>query len=495
MPLVYNEITSTLPSGTYGRLSRVNNQWFAMGAQSTQADYFAVSADGVTWTKYSTLPVGGVWSTMQYQNGIYVTQTSNIVASSVDLINWSIYNISTPYGGVFGANGIFLIATASGIFSSTNAVTWTQRASFSNSSSASWGYINSRYFVKLSIGMLVSSDGINWTSNTNTSFFNGIGPSYDNILSGAVVSNSIYFGKNTSGITGDPVKLIGNSWSNINIASSTGGGQIATDGTRLVYYDHNGIGTSGSSAKIWTAVNDTLWTERLLPESLAYGRRGSLFYSVLAGHYILIVEGTNKFFSSSDGTTWTVNNASFVFPTQNTNSFTNFINDTTYAALALVNGQIVFRGITFDNYDASPTPTNTTTPTPTPTNTVTPSERFIAAGLYSTNAIKVQLQNLISCHRYKVFYKLHYTRTDLLAYLDKESLEFTAQSNVQNAFVILTKNTLIDMVLLEVKAVDLDNGSTVVYSSFINCDSFDSCIKEALPSPTPTPTITPGIAT
>lgn len=95
--------------------------------------------------------------------------------------------------------------------------------------------------------------------------------------------------------------------------------------------------------------------------------------------------------------------------------------------------------------------------------------------IYSTDAIKVQLQNLVACHRYKVFYSLHYTRTDLLAYLDKELLEFRAQSNVQNAFVILTKDINIGTVLLEVKALDLDNNSTLVYSSFINCDSFDSC--------------------
>lgn len=113
--------------------------------------------------------------------------------------------------------------------------------------------------------------------------------------------------------------------------------------------------------------------------------------------------------------------------------------------------------------------------------------------IYSTDAIKVQLQNLVACRRYKVFYNLYYTRTDLLAYLDKEFLEFTAQSNVQNAFVILTKDINIDTVLLEVKAVDLDNDSTLVYSSFINCDSFDSCKKTDFPSPTPTNSVTPTI--
>lgn len=97
------------------------------------------------------------------------------------------------------------------------------------------------------------------------------------------------------------------------------------------------------------------------------------------------------------------------------------------------------------------------------------------SNLYSADAIKVQLQNLIACHRYKVFYKIHYVRTDLMAYLDKESFEFTANSSVQNAFVILTKDIDIGTLLLEVKALDLDDNSTLVYSSFINCNSFDSC--------------------
>lgn len=94
---------------------------------------------------------------------------------------------------------------------------------------------------------------------------------------------------------------------------------------------------------------------------------------------------------------------------------------------------------------------------------------------YSSNAIRIQLLNLVACHKYKVFYKLYYTRNDLTAYLDKETLEFTASSSVQNAFVILTKDTRIKNVLLEVRTLDLDNNLNLAYSVFINCEDFDSC--------------------
>ena len=109
--------------------------------------------------------------------------------------------------------------------------------------------------------------------------------------------------------------------------------------------------------------------------------------------------------------------------------------------------------------------------------------------VYTTDIIKAQLQNLIVCHNYKVSYTLHYTNKNFEAYLDKNTLEFRANNTIQNVFVVLTKDIRINGVLLEIKAVDLDNESTLVHSSFVVCDNFDSC-EPAYPSPTPTPSVT-----
>lgn len=112
--------------------------------------------------------------------------------------------------------------------------------------------------------------------------------------------------------------------------------------------------------------------------------------------------------------------------------------------------------------------------------------------IYTTDIIKSQLQNLTVCHNYRVYYSLHYANKNFEAYLDKNTLEFRANNTVQNIFVLLTKDQRINSVLLEIKAIDLDNNSTLVHSSFVVCDNFDSC-EPPYPSPTPTPSITPSV--
>ena len=93
----------------------------------------------------------------------------------------------------------------------------------------------------------------------------------------------------------------------------------------------------------------------------------------------------------------------------------------------------------------------------------------MSENIFTTNVIKTQLQNLIVCHTYKVTYKLHYTNKNFSAYLDKETLDFTANNTFQNIFVVLTKDTRIKNVLLEIKAKDLTDDSILINSSFINC--------------------------
>lgn len=112
--------------------------------------------------------------------------------------------------------------------------------------------------------------------------------------------------------------------------------------------------------------------------------------------------------------------------------------------------------------------------------------------IYTTDIIKAQLQNLIVCHNYRVYYSLHYSNKNFEAYLDKNTLEFRANNTIQNVFVLLTKDQRVNGVLLEIKAIDLDNNSTLVHSSFVVCDNFDNC-EPPYPSPTPTPSITPSV--
>jgi hypothetical protein len=110
--------------------------------------------------------------------------------------------------------------------------------------------------------------------------------------------------------------------------------------------------------------------------------------------------------------------------------------------------------------------------------------------LFSTDIIKAQVQNLIVGHSYRILYTLHYTNKSHTAYLDKNTLEFTANNSIQNIFVVVTKDIRIKNLLLQIKALDLDKNSILIYNNFINCEGFNEC-EPAYPSPTPTPTVTP----
>ena len=92
----------------------------------------------------------------------------------------------------------------------------------------------------------------------------------------------------------------------------------------------------------------------------------------------------------------------------------------------------------------------------------------------TTDAIKIQLQNLIPCHRYRAAFKLH-NITGLEAYLDREQLEFTASSDKQNFFVLLTKDVNALVMMLEVITTDLDENISGSTSMFLQCPEFDTC--------------------
>lgn len=108
---------------------------------------------------------------------------------------------------------------------------------------------------------------------------------------------------------------------------------------------------------------------------------------------------------------------------------------------------------------------------------------------YSTDIINVQLTNLIDCHEYRVEYKLHYARTQYEAKLDKYLFNFRSSGTIKNVFVLLTKDSRINNVLLEVNVFDLTDNNHLSYSNFITCPGFDNC-DAPIPSLSVTPTST-----
>lgn len=96
------------------------------------------------------------------------------------------------------------------------------------------------------------------------------------------------------------------------------------------------------------------------------------------------------------------------------------------------------------------------------------------SSLITTDAIKIQLQNLVSCANYKATFKLH-NPTSELAYLDTEELRFIANSDKQNIFVVMTKSPNIQALILEVTTTNLDDGISASTTMFLQCPEYDAC--------------------
>jgi hypothetical protein len=295
-----NEVASTLPSGTWGAVSRAYDKWFVSGHQNTQADYVATSDDGVTWTRKTGLPSAGLWSAVQYAAGVYATQAGNTVAYSSDLTTWSASTITSSRGSVFAAGGKFLRATQTALLFSNDAANWTQAATFSSQSGEmTFGYSDGKWFAyDYNAGIRVSTDGAAWSAIGST-----LGRRIENVVT---FGGKQYIGPyNAGGITHSS-----GTWGFTNFPGAYGnsyGCQFATDGSVLVAYSYVG--------KIFSSTNGTTFVERTLPISLVTGKRGHLLHA--NGKFVLVMAQeitsggaytTNPgtiYFTSSNGVDWT----------------------------------------------------------------------------------------------------------------------------------------------------------------------------------------------
>jgi hypothetical protein len=286
-----NEVSSTLPSGNWGYISRANSQWFTSGWQATQADYLAVSTDGSSWTKRYGLPVAGNWSAIQYANSVYATQAGNVLAYSSDATTWSSATHAATQGTVFAAGGKFVRSTTTGIFTSTDAQNWTQTASYSATSSTMlFNYAGTTWFAGDGTSLRVSTDNAaTWSSPLG---FNA-GYGFNNIVP---FGADFYFGR-ISYVARYSGGAFGGSYPSSSFPQlsngSQYGGTFATNGSLLVLYMY--------AKRIFTSTNGTTWVERTLPAAIPANETGNLLYS---GGTFALVFGTT-YFTSTNGTDWT----------------------------------------------------------------------------------------------------------------------------------------------------------------------------------------------
>lgn len=152
-----------------------NGSQFMIGGDSF---YHLRSTDGISWSGTHS---GGngfyslIWDGSQYVAGLSAT---GYIETSPDGGTWTPHNfISDVYYGIAYNGSVYVAATQSDVYSSPDAITWTQRFSAAGNFRKAVAWSGSEYRIVGSAGVTdVSSDGITWlNSSTGSSFdLNGI---------------------------------------------------------------------------------------------------------------------------------------------------------------------------------------------------------------------------------------------------------------------------------------------------------------------------------
>lgn len=260
---------------------------------------------GEDWTELGDPGVGGVADLAVSAGGMWIglrEDNTNVVRRSTNAgSTWTSTSVASSSGtkaftGVAFGGGVFaLVQSETGIWSSTDGITWTLRASSSffpaGVLSGNMTY-NDGYFI-LSLGNLTttahiasSPDGVTWTFGPQGS----IPGSFS--ARGMYVSslNRTFAGSGTSYRFVNAVPTSATSWSSSGI--TLGGNLLA-----LAWSPTLSIAAAVTSTGIWSSTDLLTWTMRL--SSTGYT------HAAWCGDQFIAVGNIGRIAASFDGTTWT----------------------------------------------------------------------------------------------------------------------------------------------------------------------------------------------
>jgi len=167
--------TLRVSAGRDNHRASYNDGYFVVGSGTNGGDgYLYASADGTSWTYGSNGAVGA----NSVNCGIYVSALNrtfaggsqykyvNAVPTSATAWTGTPTGLSGRVTDVAWGNSIGVVTGPSGIYSSTDLITWTLRQSATNMYGVSW--CETQFVAVGSSGQIYTSpDGINWTSRTS----------------------------------------------------------------------------------------------------------------------------------------------------------------------------------------------------------------------------------------------------------------------------------------------------------------------------------------
>ena len=166
----------------------LNNMYIACG----EFGILATSSDLQTWTIQQITDQGqpiGTINSVEYHSGTYVVVSNSmgIVATSSNLSTWTVQSLSPTHGQsfngtwydvVYGNNMYVLVGDTGNIATTTDLSNWSYyKMQQIMDDLKSIVYANSTFVIAANYNTITSSDGSNWTENTNV-YNNGVFSDY-----------------------------------------------------------------------------------------------------------------------------------------------------------------------------------------------------------------------------------------------------------------------------------------------------------------------------
>lgn len=252
--------TSTATVGQF--LGYGNGVYFtgtAVGAVST-------STDSVTWTARTSNTASTLYAGA-YGNGLYCIVGTNVSLNSTDAVAWTATTTNLNLQKVLYDGSRFVSISIGGlVYTSTNAVSWTQIGNPGVSFPPDLIYTGSKYITGGSSALLTSTDAVTWTTSlaVGTNMFSYGNGTYISIYGTDTYTSTdavtwitklnFFAGNSVKGIVFDPVsnKFI--------VSSNTAGTFYTTDGnTYSTYTQPNAYGFDFSSYATGYAFNNKVF--------------------------------------------------------------------------------------------------------------------------------------------------------------------------------------------------------------------------------------------
>lgn len=294
-----------------------DNILMTIGNQSGSTTEFLYSIDGISWTK-SYVPANTTWRSLSYLNGKIILFAYSLAFYSTDAVTWT--QISLPYSAewsssAYGNNKYIAMPSKTSLSSyylkSTDGISWTS----SSITSGTWGavaYGNGKFIaVETQSGggkrYAYSTDGESFTIDT-TSLPAG---NWGNI----VYKNNLFILTPTGSNAGGAYALVGAysadgvTWTSFTYPASLPFSVEYIQGT-YVFFATN---TSGpSSSPLYYTTNFINWTTVNIDQNSTIGSNYSPMARMMYNGSKAILFGANNpsVYSSTNGTSWTLENGS-----------------------------------------------------------------------------------------------------------------------------------------------------------------------------------------